>query len=169
MHLTFNRWQTNPAAGHSSQIRCKCCCIDFLILLVHIRFLVSALYPFCLFKRSGPLRWHIFFFFTFAALNSEMKCFFSKAATPPGRQQRERTALGLEILWRLRVPRRLVLLRVPVGAVHTGTVSSASVREPEAPSGNDRWVISPVTSNKTAAVSSTVNKSNYSRCDGWRE
>lgn len=62
----------------------------------------------------------------------------SKAAAPPGREQRERTALGLEMLWRLRVPRRLVLLRVPVGAVHTGTVSSASVREPEAPSGNDR-------------------------------
>lgn len=38
-----------------------------------------------------------------------------------------------------------------------------------APFLNYLWVISSITSNQTAAVSSTVNKSNYSRCDGWKE
>ena len=37
------------------------------------------------------------------------------------------------------------------------------------PSRISPWVISSITSNQTAAGSSTVNKSNYSRCDGWRE
>lgn len=60
-------------------------------------------------------------------------------------------------------------LRVPLGVVHTGTVSSASVREAELRLEMTRELSPPITSNKTAAISSTVNKSNYSRCDGWRE